>query len=65
MNRGQIAGNWRQLKGRAKEHWARLTDNDLTYVNGKRDELIGRVQERYGIAKEDAERQVKDWEGTC
>lgn len=63
MNWDQIAGNWKQLKGRAKEQWARLTDDDLTMINGKRDQLIGRVQERYGIAKEDAERQVKDWEG--
>ena len=63
MNWDQIAGNWKQLKGRAKEQWARLTDDDLTFINGKRDQLVGRVQERYGIAKEDAERQVKDWEG--
>lgn len=63
MNWDQIAGNWKQLKGRAKEQWARLTDDDLTLINGKRDQLVGRVQERYGIAKEDAERQVKDWEG--
>jgi uncharacterized protein YjbJ (UPF0337 family) len=63
MNWDQIAGNWKQLKGRAKEQWARLTDDDLTLINGKRDQLIGRVQERYGIAKNEAERQVKDWEG--
>jgi len=63
MNWDQIAGNWKQMKGRAKEQWARLTDDDLTLINGKRDQLIGRVQQRYGIAKEDAERQVKDWEG--
>ena len=63
MNWDQIAGNWKQLKGRAKEQWARLTDDDLTFINGKRDQLVGRVQERYGIAKDDAERQVKDWEG--
>ncbi len=63
MNWDQIAGNWKQLKGRAKEQWARLTDDDLTFINGKRDQLVGRVQERYGIAKDEAERQVKDWEG--
>lgn len=63
MNWDQIAGNWKQMKGRAKEQWARLTDDDLTLINGKRDQLIGRVQQRYGLAKEDAERQVKDWEG--
>ena len=63
MNWDQIAGNWKQLKGRAKEQWARLTDDDLTFINGKRDQLVGRVQERYGIAKNEANRQVKDWEG--
>jgi len=63
MNWDQIAGNWKQLKGRAKEQWARLTDDDLTFINGKRDQLVGRVQERYGVAKDEAERQVKDWEG--
>ena len=63
MNWDQIAGNWKQLKGRAKEQWARLTDDDLTFINGKRDQLVGRVQERYGIAKDEADRQVKDWEG--
>ncbi|HTP85165.1 MAG TPA: CsbD family protein [Alphaproteobacteria bacterium] len=63
MNWDQIAGNWKQLKGRAKEQWARLTDDDLTFINGKRDQLVGRVQERYGVAKEEADRQVKDWEG--
>jgi uncharacterized protein YjbJ (UPF0337 family) len=63
MNWDQIAGNWKQLKGRAKEQWARLTDDDLAFINGKRDQLVGRVQERYGMAKEEAERQVKDWEG--
>jgi len=63
MNWDQIAGNWKQLKGRAKEQWARLTDDDLTFINGKRDQLVGRVQERYGVAKDEADRQVKDWEG--
>ncbi len=65
MNWHQIAGNWKHLKGRAKEQWARLTDDDLTYINGRRDHLIGRVRARYGLGKEDAERQVKDWEGSC
>jgi uncharacterized protein YjbJ (UPF0337 family) len=44
-----------------KEKWGKLTDDDLTVINGKQDQLVGRVQERYGIAKDEAERQVKEW----
>jgi uncharacterized protein YjbJ (UPF0337 family) len=62
MNWDQVAGNWKQLKGKVKEKWGDLNDDDLTYIDGKRDQLIGRVQERYGIAKDEAERQVKAWE---
>ncbi|MBM3597461.1 MAG: CsbD family protein [Alphaproteobacteria bacterium] len=62
MNWDQIAGNWKQAKGKVKEQWGELTDDDLTRINGKRDQLVGVVQERYGIAKEQAERQVKSWE---
>jgi uncharacterized protein YjbJ (UPF0337 family) len=62
MNWDQMAGNWKQFKGKVKEKWGNLSDDDLTYIDGKRDQLIGRVQERYGIAKEEAERQVNAWE---
>ncbi|WP_291296538.1 CsbD family protein [Elioraea sp.] len=62
MNWDQMAGNWKQMTGKVKEQWGKLTDSDLTEINGKRDQLIGRVQERYGIAKEEAERRVSDWE---
>jgi uncharacterized protein YjbJ (UPF0337 family) len=66
MNWDQIAGNWKQFTGRAKQKWGKLTDSDWTRAEGKRDELIGRIQERYGCAKEEAERQVaeleRDWE---
>ena len=62
MNWDQIAGNWKQAKGTVKEKWGQLTDDDLTNIAGKRDQLIGQVQKRYGIAKEEAERQVKEWE---
>ena len=62
MNWDQIKGNWKQLKGQAKQQWGKLTDDDLTRAEGDRDILIGRVQERYGIAREEAERQVSDWE---
>jgi uncharacterized protein YjbJ (UPF0337 family) len=63
MNWDRAAGEWKQLKGKVKQKWAKLTDDDLTYVNGQRDQLVGRIQERYGIAKDAAEKQVKDWEG--
>jgi uncharacterized protein YjbJ (UPF0337 family) len=61
MNWDRIEGNWKQFKGKAKEKWGKLTDDDLDVVSGKRDQLAGRIQERYGIAKEDAERQIDEW----
>lgn len=61
MNWDQIEGRWKQLRGSAKVRWAKLTDSDYDFVNGKRDQLIGKIQERYGIAKEMAEKQVNDW----
>ena len=61
MNWDQIKGNWKQFKGRAKQQWGKLTDDDLDVIEGKRVELAGRLQQRYGIAKEEAERQVDDW----
>jgi uncharacterized protein YjbJ (UPF0337 family) len=63
MNWDQIKGNWKQLKGQAKQQWGKLTDDDLTLAEGHRDEFVGRVQERYGIGREEAERQVSEWEG--
>jgi uncharacterized protein YjbJ (UPF0337 family) len=61
MNWDEIAGKWKQFKGSAKQRWGKLTDDDLDYVAGTRDKLIGRLQEKYGIIKEDAERQADDW----
>jgi uncharacterized protein YjbJ (UPF0337 family) len=61
MNWDRVEGNWKQVTGKAKEKWGKLTDDDLTVINGKQDQLVGRVQERYGIAKDEAERQVKEW----
>jgi uncharacterized protein YjbJ (UPF0337 family) len=60
----QVEGNWNQFAGKVKQRWGKLTDDDLTVINGKRQELVGKVQERYGIAKQEAERQVRDWEKT-
>jgi len=64
MNWDTVAGNWKQVKGQAKQKWAKLTDDDLTYIDGKRDQLLGRIQERYGIQKDAAEKELKDWERT-
>jgi len=61
MNWDQIEGKWKQYAGKAKTKWGKLTDNDLQMLSGKRDQLVGLVQERYGIAKDEAERQVNDW----
>lgn len=61
MNWDQIEGNWKQFKGRIKEHWVSLSDGDVEMIQGKREHLIGRLQERYGIAKEEAERQLQDF----
>lgn len=61
MNWDQIEGRWKQLRGSAKVRWAKLTDSDYDFINGKREQLIGKIQERYGIAKEMAEKQVNDW----
>jgi uncharacterized protein YjbJ (UPF0337 family) len=64
MNTDQIKGNWNQLAGKAKEKWGRLTNDDWKVIEGKRDQLVGRIQERYGIAREEAERQVAEFERT-
>ncbi len=64
MNWDQIKGQWKQVKGKVQQKWGDLTDDDLTRVDGKREELLGRLQERYGIAREEAERQVRDFETT-
>ena len=62
MNWDQIKGKWKQAKGQAQQQWGKLTDDDLDVINGKREELIGRIQEHYGIEKDEAERQVSDFE---
>ena len=62
MNEDTIAGNWKQFKGKVKEQWGKLTDDDIDVVGGRRDQLAGKIQERYGIAKDEAEKQLADWE---
>lgn len=61
MNRDMLEGNWKQLKGRAKQKWGELTDDDLDRAAGRRMELIGVIQTRYGTAKEQATREVDEW----
>jgi len=62
MNRDTIEGQWTQLKGKVKEQWARLTDDDIGKIEGKREVLLGKIQERYGIAEDEAEKQIKQFE---
>lgn len=61
MNWDQIEGKWTQFKGSAKEKWGELTDDELDQAAGKRDKLVGLVQEKYGKAREEAEKVVDDW----
>ncbi|MBQ0804743.1 MULTISPECIES: CsbD family protein [unclassified Sulfitobacter] len=58
MNWDTIKGNWKQMTGKVKEEWGDLTDDDLTEAAGERDQLVGKIQAKYGIAKEEAEKQV-------
>ncbi len=62
MNWDRIEGNWKQFKGQVRQQWGKLTDDDLDVIAGKRDELIGRIQEAYGMQRDEAERQVASWE---
>lgn len=62
MNWDQISDNWKQVIDRIKQRWGRLTDADLTEVAGQREVLMGKIQQRYGVVKEEAERQVGIWE---
>ena len=61
MDWNRVEGNWKQLKGRARQKWGKLTDDDLTTAAGRREELAGKVQERYGIARDAARKQVDEW----
>jgi len=61
MNKDEAAGKWQQMKGKLKQQWGKLTDDDLTILEGSRDQLAGKIQERYGIAKDEAERQVREF----
>jgi len=61
MNWDRVEGNWKQMKGKAQQKWGKLTNDDLNLVEGKRIELIGRIQERYGVQRDEAEQQIDNW----
>lgn len=62
MNKDTLKGDWSLLKGKIKEHWGDLTDDDLSQIDGKKDQLLGKLQKRYGIEKEKAEVELAAWE---
>ena len=61
MNEDTLKGQWKQIKGRVREQWGKLTDDDLTMVEGRVQQLVGKIQERYGINRDEAQRQVDEW----
>jgi uncharacterized protein YjbJ (UPF0337 family) len=61
MNWDRVEGNWKQFSGKVKEKWGDLTDDDLAAINGRRDQLEGKIQERYGYARDQVRREVDDW----
>jgi uncharacterized protein YjbJ (UPF0337 family) len=61
MNWDQVEGKWKQLKGDVRKQWGKLTDDDLEYMAGSRDKFVGRLQERYGVAREEAQKQADAW----
>ncbi|HRJ12909.1 MAG TPA: CsbD family protein [Alphaproteobacteria bacterium] len=62
MNKDTIAGEWKQIKGDLQRQWGKLTDNTMDQINGDRTKLLGAIQESYGVAREDAEEQLRKWE---
>ena len=62
MNWNKVEGNWNQFKGKVKEKWGELTDDELDQIAGKRDILVGKIQEKYGIAEDEAEKRIKEFE---
>jgi uncharacterized protein YjbJ (UPF0337 family) len=61
MDWNRFEGNWKQFSGTVKEKWGKLTDDDLDVINGRREQLEGKIQERYGIAKDQVRKDVDDW----
>jgi uncharacterized protein YjbJ (UPF0337 family) len=65
MNNDILSGNWKQLAGKVKQQWGKLTDDDITKINGRQEELLGRIQERYGYNKEAAEKAIDEFYKKC
>jgi len=65
MNWDQVEGKWKQLKGSVKERWGKFTDDDLDVIGGRRESLVGKLQERYGMAREEAHKNADTWLKTC
>jgi uncharacterized protein YjbJ (UPF0337 family) len=63
-NADRLAGNWKQFKGKVREKWGKLTNDDLDVIDGKREQLLGKLQERYGLARDAADKQLRAWEKT-
>ena len=61
MNRDQISGQWKQYRGKIGQQWGKLTDSEVEEMKGSRDQLVGRIQEKYGVAKDEAERQLDEF----
>lgn len=61
MNKEQFEGNWQELKGKIKEKWGKLTDDEVAKINGKYDQLVGHLEKKYGYHKEKAEEEIKNW----
>ena len=64
MNWERIEGNWKQLQGKVRQQWGKLTDDDLDVIDGRREQLAGRIQEVYGVSKDEAERQIERFSGS-
>ena len=65
MNWDQVEGNWKQFKGQVQQKWGKLTNDDLDVIQGKKEELVGRIQKRYGYEKEQVEQEVEEFCGHC
>lgn len=65
MNKDTFQGKWHEMKGKIKEKWGKLTDDDITQIDGRREKLLGTLQKKYGYAKEIAEKELKSWEEKC
>ncbi|APX91962.1 CsbD family protein [Franzmannia qiaohouensis] len=61
MNWDQVEGQWKEVKGKARSSWGEITDDELDQIGGKKDQLVGKIQKKYGLEREEAERQADEW----